>query len=138
MSAPRLDPDRQRELQRATEALCARSSSWHRREGTELRLVAAVGLPAPLVAAVERLPKGKGMAGQAWARGIPVSTCDLQRDPTTPAAEVAKRLPLRAAVAIPIFDEDGALAAVIGFAFDEEENKLSRCIEVAEALASVP
>ena len=138
MSAPRFDPDRQRQLQRETKALGARSSSWHQQKGAELHLVAAVGLPAQLIAAVEKLPKGKGMAGQAWVRGVPVSTCDLQRDAENPAAETAKQLPLRAAVAIPIFDDHGTISAVIGFAFDDKEDNLSRCIEAAEALASTP
>lgn len=125
-------------LEEATRSLGAISSSWHQREGTELTLIAAYGLPASLIPEIEKIPCGKGMAGQAWCRRVPISTCDLQNDRHAPVEAGARQLPLRDAFAIPLFQTDGAIAAVIGFAFQDadasQERRLNTCIKAAERL----
>ena len=96
------------------------AGSVHRRRGALLHLEAAVHLPPPVVAAIQRIPKGKGMAGLAWARRAPVSTCNLAADPSGDVRPGAKTVAAGAAVAVPVFDGAGRLRGVVGFAFAEE------------------
>ena len=88
-------------------------------DGDVLRLAAATNIPASVLAAVETVPLGKGMAGLAWARGVPVQTCNLQTDTTGDVRPGARAVAAQAAVALPVFDESRALRAVVGFAFRE-------------------
>lgn len=85
-----------------------------------LHLAAAVNIPEPVQRAVTTVPLGKGMAGLAWARGVPVQTCNLQTDTTGDIRPGAKAVDAQAAVALPVFGAGGALRAVVGFAFREE------------------
>ena len=47
-----------------------------------LRLEAAVNIPPKVQEVTRTIPKGKGMAGLAWERNRPVSTCNLATDDT--------------------------------------------------------
>lgn len=88
----------------------------HRRAGAVLRLSAAVGIPPAVVEATREIPPGKGMAGLAWSRGVPVATCDLVDDESGDVRPGAKAVGAGQAVAVPVFGADG-LRAVVGFAF---------------------
>jgi hypothetical protein len=99
----------------------------HVREADDLVLQAAVNIPPPVVAIVRLVPKGKGMAGLAFERDAPVSTCNLQTDATGDVRPGAKAVNASAAVAIPIHDAEGNIRGVVGIAYAGE-----RAMEDAE------
>src|SRR5690606_22691876 len=78
------------------------AGSVHRLEGGALVLKAAFNLPPPVIAATRTIPKGKGMAGLAWERGRPVTTCNLKTDETGDVRPGAKAVDAAAAVALPV------------------------------------
>ncbi len=110
----------ERWLEEALSQVGAVAGTVHLRSGEQLELAAAVGIPPPVVGLVMVIPKGKGMAGLAWVRGQPVSTCNLRSDPTADIQPGARAVSAKAASAIPVFAPDGSLRAVTGFAFDTE------------------
>lgn len=91
----------------------------HACDGSVLHLRASHNIPPAVVAATATIPKGKGMAGLAWERGVPVQTCNLETDETGDVRPGARAVDARAAIAIPVFDGD-RLVAVVGVAFDDE------------------
>lgn len=92
------------------------SGTVHRLGGDVLRLTAAVGIPPAVVEATREIPRGKGMAGLAWSRGVPVATCDLVDDQSGDVRPGAKAVGAGQAVAVPVWGTDG-LRGVVGFAF---------------------
>jgi hypothetical protein len=86
----------------------------------ELELSAAFRIPPQVVERVRTIPRGKGMAGLAWERGEPVSTCNLKTDATGDVRPGAKAVDAQAAVALPVYAERGELRAVVGVAFTDE------------------
>ena len=92
----------------------------HRREGDGLRLVAALNLPPPVIAATLIIPAGKGMAGLALERKEPVQTCNLQTDKTGDVRPGARAVQAQAAIALPVADAAGEIRAVVGVAFANE------------------
>lgn len=89
----------------------------HLRQGDDLVLSAAVNIPPKVVAIVNLVPKGKGMAGLAFERDAPVSTCNLKTDTTGDVRPGAKAVDANAAVAIPIHDAQGEVRGVVGIAY---------------------
>jgi L-methionine (R)-S-oxide reductase len=116
------------------------AGSVHLRDGEVLNLAASVNIPPPVVQKTRVIPKGKGMAGLAWERDVPVATCDLKSDQTGDVRPGAKAVDAGAAVAIPVHDAAGNLRAVVGIAFvDDRElsaSELDRLARAAEALPS--
>ncbi|MCA9543021.1 MAG: GAF domain-containing protein [Myxococcales bacterium] len=96
------------------------AGSVHRREGDGLRLTGAVNLPEAVQAVVDFVPAGKGMAGLALSRQVPVVSCNIQTDETGDVKPGARAVDAQAAAALPVFDEVGAVRAVVGFAFAED------------------
>lgn len=92
----------------------------HVQRGEDLYLTAAYNIPLPVVAIVTRVPYGKGMAGMAQVKKSPVQTCNLQTDETGKIKPGAKAVDAQAALALPVFDEAGALRAVVGIAWGRE------------------
>ncbi len=86
----------------------------------DLALAAAVNIPPPVQEIVRRVPKGKGMAGLAYERNEPVSTCNIQTDSTGQVRPGAKMVGAQAGVALPVSDPAGAVRAVVGIAYREE------------------
>jgi L-methionine (R)-S-oxide reductase len=109
--------DDQRWLEEILVAVGAFAGTVHRPTGDTLAQTAAVRIPAAVAAVTARIPRGKGMAGLAWLRGEPVTTCDLQTDASGDVRPGARAVEAHAAAAIPLFGADGALRAVVGFAF---------------------
>ena len=109
----------------------------HLRQGNDLVLTAAVNIPPPVVEIVKLVPKGKGMAGLAFERNNPVSTCNLKTDSSGDVRPGAKAVNANAAVAIPIHDASGEIRGVVGIAYmgerDMEESELARLTREAEA-----
>jgi L-methionine (R)-S-oxide reductase len=89
----------------------------HVRRGDDLYLTAAHNIPANVVAIVAHVPHGKGMAGAAQVKKQPVQTCDLQTDATGTVRPGAKAVDAQAAVALPVFDANGGVSAVVGIAW---------------------
>ena len=110
----------------------------HLREDSDLKLCAAVNIPPPVVAVVTVVPKGKGMAGLAFERDKPVSTCNLKTDTSGDVRPGAKAVDANAAVAIPVHDADGNVRAVVGIAYrgerEMDDAELGRLSAEAEQL----
>lgn len=114
----------------------------HLRQGDDLMLSAAVNIPPPVAAIVKVVPKGKGMAGLAFERNEPVSTCNLKTDTSGDVRPGAKAVDANAAVAIPIHDGAGKIRGVVGIAYmgerDMEDSELDRLKREAEAAPAAP
>ena len=95
------------------------SGTVHVVAGDHLRLAAAVNIPPKVQEVTAEIPLGKGMAGLAWQRGEPVSTCNLQDDGSGDIRPGAKAVGARAAVAFPIGEP---VRAVVGAAWLEERD----------------
>jgi len=116
---PTVEADRgliERRLIEQCAAVGAIAGTVHRRHGERLHLTAAHNIPPPVIERTRVIPRGKGMAGLAWQRAAPVSTCDLQRDPTDDVRPGARAVDAGQAVALPVFEGE-VLVAVVGFAF---------------------
>ena len=92
----------------------------HVQRGEDLFLTAAHNIPPPVIAIVSHVPRGKGMAGLAQVEKTPVQTCNLQNDASGNIKPGAKAVNAQAAVALPVFDEAGAIRAVVGIAWSKE------------------
>jgi hypothetical protein len=93
----------------------------HVREGEDLVLASALRIPEKVRALVGRIPRGKGMAGLAFERQAPVHTCNLATDTSGDVRPGARAVDAQAAVALPIFDEAGAVRGVVGIAYADEK-----------------
>jgi L-methionine (R)-S-oxide reductase len=105
-----------------------------------LHLKASSGqFPPPVLAVIQRIPVGKGMAGLAVARGEPVDACNIQTDASGDVRPGAKATGMEGAIVVPVFDGARVLGA-LGVAnrgervFNDEEK--AALIEAARALAS--
>jgi hypothetical protein len=70
---------------------------------------------------VQRIPRGKGMAGLALERDAPVSTCNIKEDKTGQVRPGARAVDAKAGVALPVHDADGKIRGVVGVAFTDEK-----------------
>jgi hypothetical protein len=109
-----------------------------RRDSFVLSLAASHNIPEKVLGVVQTIPKGKGMAGLAWERDEPVTTCNLKTDQTGDVRPGARAVDAKAAVALPVHDERGDLRAVVGIAFagerDMDDSELSELGRSAEQL----
>lgn len=116
------------------------SGTLHLLRDGVLVLAAQVNIPPPVVAIVQQIPKGKGMAGLAWERDAPVDTCNLKTDTSGDVRPGAKAVNANAAVAIPIHDGGGAVRGVAGIAYLGERElpaaELARLVQQAETAPS--
>jgi L-methionine (R)-S-oxide reductase len=93
----------------------------HVRSGADdLALSAAVNIPPPVREIVARVPRGKGMAGLAFAQNTPISTCNIKTDSSGQVRPGARAVNAQAGVALPVHDPGGQVRAVVGIAFQEE------------------
>ncbi|MFO7177076.1 MAG: GAF domain-containing protein [Pseudomonadota bacterium] len=110
----------------------------HVRSGDALAIAASRNVPAKVVEVTRIIPKGKGMAGLAWERGRPVSSCNIQTDESGDVRPGARAVDAQAAVALPVHDTEGNLRAVVGIAFAEERTLEDRELaELGSAAAGV-
>jgi hypothetical protein len=107
-------------LSRFLEQAGAVAGTVHLHVDGGLRLAAAVNIPPKVQEVVAWVPNGKGMAGLALERGVPIQTCNLQEDNSGAVKPGAKAVNAQAAVALPVRDAGGMIAAVVGVAFAEE------------------
>ena len=104
-----------------------------------LALTASVNIPPKVVEIVQRIPRGKGMAGLALAEDEPISTCNIKDDATGRVRPGAKAVDAQAAVAFPVHDAAGKVRAVVGIAYREErELTQSEFDELATQAKSLP
>ena len=87
---------------------------WLAADGT-LSLAAHANLPPPIVAIVQTVPIGKGIAGLAAERREPVSMCNLQTDTSGDARPEAKTTGMEGSIAVPML-VNGELCGVLGIA----------------------
>jgi hypothetical protein len=92
----------------------------HVQRGEDLYLSAAHNIPPQVVAIVAHVTHGKGMAGVAQVKKEPVQTCNLKTDKTGNIKPGAKAVDAQAAIALPVFDDAGAVRAVVGIAWSKE------------------
>ena len=79
------------------------------------------------------------MAGLAWERGVPVTTCNLQARGNKDVRPGARAVQAQAAVAIPVRGRDGELRAVVGIAFSDEREFEDADLEaMSVAAATLP
>jgi L-methionine (R)-S-oxide reductase len=105
-------------------------------EADDLELAAAVNIPGKVQEIVRRIPKGKGMAGLAWLRNAPVSTCNIQSDDSADVKPGAKAVDAQAGVALPVRDGRGAVRAVVGIAYRDEKTLGADELAALEAAAA--
>jgi L-methionine (R)-S-oxide reductase len=104
-----------------------------------LRLAAAANIPEKVRQIVAWVPWGKGMAGLALERRIPIQTCNLKEDESGAVKPGAKAVDAKAAVAIPVKSDDDAVRAVVGIAFpDERHFSESDLTALSDSAASLP
>ena len=94
----------------------------HRRVEEALELASSVNIPDKVIALTRHIPRGKGMAGLAFERDRPVTTCNLQTDKSGDVKPGARAVNAEAAVALPVHDSDGAIRAIVGIAFPDERD----------------
>lgn len=115
------------------------SGTVHLFEDGGLRLAAAVNIPEKVQQIVAWVPWGKGMAGLALERGVPIQTCNLKEDESGAVKPGAKAVDAKAAVAIPVKDQTSAVRAVVGIAFpDERQFSDSDLAALSGSAASIP
>lgn len=104
----------------------------------DLELAAAVNIPQVVQDIVRRIPLGKGMAGLAWERNEPVSTCNIKDDSSGKVRPGAKAVDAGAGVALPVHDSLGRVRAVVGIAYRDErtltESELAGLSSAAERI----
>jgi L-methionine (R)-S-oxide reductase len=93
--------------------------------------------PPPILAIIQKIPVGKGMAGLAVARGKPVDACNIQTDTSGDVRPGARATGVEGAIVVPVFDGDRVVGA-LGVANHKERvfnvEEKAALIEVARAL----
>ena len=129
-------------LGRAARECGAIAATLHERSGDILILRQQVGIPQKTLDMIRSIPKGKGMAGQAWVTGKAVSTCNLKSDPNQVIQPGARSVKGLTATAIPVHTDSGQLSHVVGFSFadqrqtDGEPGRLLERLAVSVAIAA--
>lgn len=108
-------------------------------EDGHLHLSAATpGMPENVLAIIQTIPVGKGMAGLAVERGQPVNACNLQTDTSGDVRPGAKATGLAGSIVVPIFEGSAAVGA-LGVANRSErafnDDEIARLLEEGRKLA---
>ncbi len=136
---PQLDDALQAWLVRFLADHAGAAGTVHVRRGEQLEIAAAVNIPPKVVEVTATIPRGRGMAGLAWERDAPVSTCNLATDTTGDVRPGAKAVDARAAAALPVHGEHGEVIAVVGIAWpDERDVDDAALAELARAATDLP
>jgi putative methionine-R-sulfoxide reductase with GAF domain len=101
---------------------------------------AFVGIPDFLVPKLSVIPVGKGMAGIAAERRVPVEMCNLQTDSSGVSKPAAKETKVEGSIAVPLLLND-TLYGVIGIGkqvpYDFTENETKELMAIGEAISAV-
>lgn len=118
----------------------ADTGSIHLLEDGILILKAQIGLPPHIADIVARVPIGKGMAGLAFERNEPVSSCNIQADPTGNVRPGARDTGVNGAIVVPIRDSSGEARGALGIgvhrAYDYTEEETERLLSMGAKLIS--
>src|SRR3954452_2673384 len=116
------------------------AGSVHLRSGVdELSLGATVNIPEPVRKVVQKVPRGKGMAGLALERNAAISSCNIQSDTSGDVRPGARAVNAQAAVALPVQTPDGEVRAVVGIAFaGERDISDAELVALSDAASSLP
>lgn len=106
----------QQALQETLTHFGCQAGTWHVLKDGVLELEAACHIPPPILALVQTVPVGKGIAGLAAQRREPISLCNLQTDESGQARPAAKGTGMEGSLAVPAFDLEGELRGVLGIA----------------------
>ena len=106
-----------------------------------LHLVTSIGIPEPVIAIIQKVPVGKGMAGLAAERNEPVQVCNLQTDNSGKARIGARATGMEGSIAVPmrLAENPGGVAGVLGVAkatpYDFTEEELAALLAEGTRLA---
>lgn len=99
---------------------------------------ASAGMPEQVLAMIQIIPVGKGMAGLAVERREPVNACNIQTDSSGDVRPGARATAMAGALVVPIFRDDEVIGA-LGVANRSERTftdlEIARLIEAGRALA---
>ncbi len=99
---------------------------------------ATLGMPENVLAIIQTIPVGKGMAGLAVERRQPVNACNLQTDTSGDVRPGAKATGLAGSIVVPIFDGSVVVGA-LGVANRSErafnDDEIARLLEEGRTLA---
>jgi L-methionine (R)-S-oxide reductase len=116
------------------------AGTYHTASEQVLTLAASLHIPPPVVALIEKVPIGKGIAGLAAERRAPITICNLQTDDSGQARPAAKNTGMEGSLAVPAIREDGSLAGVLGIAkaqaHDWSETETTNVTAAAAILAA--
>ena len=118
---PDFDAAQQEWLRSLITQLDAFAGTVHVERGGDLHLTAAHNIPLHVMQIVAHVPHGKGMAGAAQVKKAPVQTCNLQTDDSAAIKPGAKAVDAQAAIAVPVFDADHNVRAIVGLAWQREQ-----------------
>ncbi|MHA3773002.1 GAF domain-containing protein [Verrucomicrobiota bacterium sgz303538] len=105
------------ELLRATiEHFDCQAGTLHLYRNGVLQLAAHAGIPPQVVQIVETVPIGKGIAGLAAERRVPITICNLQTDTSGQARPGAKATGMEGSLAVPMLAPGDHLRGVLGIA----------------------
>ncbi len=97
------------------------------------------GIPEQVLAVIQTIPVGKGMAGLAVERREPVTACNIQTDDSGDVRPGAKATGLQGAIVVPILRGDDAVGA-LGVANQRErtftDDEQALLLEVGRVIAS--
>jgi L-methionine (R)-S-oxide reductase len=110
----------QSELEDIVRRFDADTGSIHLLEEGILVLKAQVGLPPHVAEIVKLVPIGKGMAGLAFERNEPVSTCNIQTDQSGDVKSGARATGVNGAIVVPIRDFEGQARGALGIGVHRE------------------
>lgn len=111
----------------------------HLMKDGQLALAAHVNIPPPIVAVVQTVPLGKGIAGLAAERRAPVSLCNLQTDTSGQARPAARTTGMEGSLAVPMLDGEtlrGVLGIAKAQAHDWSEPEKAELLAIAARLAA--
>jgi signal transduction protein with GAF and PtsI domain len=95
--------------------------------------VATPGFPEVVMATIRTIPVGKGMAGLAAQRRLPVDACNIQTDTSGDVRPGARATALSGAIVVPIFRGD----AVIGtLGVGNRSERVFTQVEIDDLLAA--
>jgi L-methionine (R)-S-oxide reductase len=116
------------------------AGTYHTAIGDVLILAASHQIPPPVISLIEKVPIGKGIAGLAAQRRVPITICNLQTDDSGQARPAARNTGMEGSLAVPALRSDGSLAGVLGIAkaeaYDWSENETANVSAAASILAA--
>jgi putative methionine-R-sulfoxide reductase with GAF domain len=132
----------QQVLKATLDHFACQAGTLHLFQNGVLRLAASVGIPPHIVQIVETVPIGKGIAGLAAERRMPITICNLQTDTSGQARPAAKTTGMEGSIAVPMLAENDELRGVLGIAkataYDWTEAETTEIMAIARRIACRP